>query len=339
MKTIILPNDCVVCTHTSDWHLASVPPGRRRNDYQEAILKKISFVRDLTAQLNGINLTSGDAFHIKNPRSFSNNLSMIAGTMQLLGSFPQGKVLGIPGNHDCLFDHSDALSLSSQPLGILMASGVYHNVAEESVLLRSQDGSVSVLVEGLPYVEEKKALELLVEKGEEGTTPPGVDYRVMLLHAYGAPGGAGNLFGADVIGYNQLESLEYDVVFWGHDHSRKKTVQVGNTLHVNLGSLARAALSSDEVDRPVVASVLYFQKEGFKYKEVKIPVQPLDVAFTTADKATEKVRQSDEVNEFFEAMEEATDNVASDDDPRQILKTLCGENAVLFDTVIGVCEL
>jgi hypothetical protein len=82
-------------------------------------------------------------------------------------------------------------------------------------------------------------------------------------------------------------------LLWGHDHSRKETETVGNITHVNLGSMARAAFSYDEKDRPVVATILSFAQDGIRYKEKDIPVKPLEVVFVHADKGVERAGKAE----------------------------------------------
>jgi hypothetical protein len=112
---------------------------------------------------------------------------------------------------------------------------------------------------------------------------------------------------------------------------------VGNVTHVNLGSLARAALNDDENDRPVCATILSFGKEGIKYKEKHVPVQPLEVAFKGADKPIEQVRKQEIVTNFFNAMDEAVDGIESVD-PREIIIKLCPVKTIQ-DLTFELCEL
>ena len=146
------------------------------------------------------------------------------------------------------------------------------------------------------------------------------------------------MFG-EAIGYNQIKDVDYDFLLWGHDHSRHETVKVGTPTHINLGSLARAAYDYDELDRPVVATILSFSEEGVKYKEKEVPVTPLAIAFKTADKPVVDVVKSDEIKEFFAAMEEQVGGIESTD-PREILKTLCpADEPELLEMVNELCEL
>lgn len=335
MKIVKLndPKGRVNLVWSSDWHLTEVPPARRRDDYRNAVLGKINFIRELVTKINGAGLCGGDVFHYKQPRHAGNAFRLIIDLYHALRSFPQGCVYGSIGNHDISFDRMD--SLPHQPLGLLTASGVYHNLNTEPIAFVNEDHSIKVTVETFPYLSHGRALQAIL-----GASPrlPGVTARVGIVHAYGHPGDAGSLFGETTIGYNQLADADFDFLLWGHDHSRKETETVGNVTHVNLGSLARAALVYDEVERPVVATILSWSANGFAYKEVEIPVTPLEIAFQTADKGMDKVDKSPEMEEFFAGMDESMAGMEITD-ARTVLTELCASEPKLMALIMELCEL
>lgn len=334
MLKVKLPNDKVNLVYSTDWHLSATAPGRRSDDYQASVLGKLDFIRELTERLHGVSLCGGDVFHVKLPKSPANSLHLLGKLIRTLRKFPTGCVYGAVGNHDLSWDRVD--SLPHQPLGIVIASDAYRNLAEESVLFTNQDESVNVLVESFPYAHGELALQQLLAAKPR---PAGVQYRVGILHAYGKPGAMGSMFGEPIIGYDELAELDYDFLCWGHDHSRHETETVGNVTHVNLGSLARAALDTDQTDRPVACAIMSFASDGIRYKEKEIPVKPLELAFVAADKSVEKVANSEDVQAFFAEMDEQVEGMESTD-PREVLRTLCPpEEVKLFNLVSELCEL
>src|SRR5271157_4014072 len=116
LEVVKLPHARINFVWITDLHMSAIPPGRRGDDYAEAIFDKLRFVRDLTEKLNGICLIGGDVFHNKHPKSPGNSLGLIEESIHLFSSFPFGRVWGAIGNHDLLNDRLD--SLPSQPLGI-----------------------------------------------------------------------------------------------------------------------------------------------------------------------------------------------------------------------------
>jgi hypothetical protein len=192
------------------------------------------------------------------------------------------------------------------------------------------------LVEAFPYDDELVTLERILERGK--TRPKGIDYRIGIVHQFGTPGNRGNLYNSIKIGYNELKDVEYDFLFWGHDHSRKKTMTVGNVTHINVGSMARAAFDYDELDRPVVAVILAMGKDGVKIQEKPIPVKHIDLVFSKADKGMEQVRKSDAVTELFSEMDEAVSGIdIGSADFHAVLRALCPDDPKLVQFVEELC--
>jgi DNA repair exonuclease SbcCD nuclease subunit len=328
------PKNRVNLVWTTDWHFSDVPPGRRRDDYRRALLDKLEFVRTMTERLHGAALCGGDVFHNKKPHHNGNSLRLIIDLINSLRRFPHGRVFGSIGNHDIQYDRMD--SLPRQPLGLLIAVGAYHDLNREEMLFVNQDESVKVSVETFPYAEGDETIMHIMNAPPR---QPGVKYRVGIVHAYGHSGDAGSMFGTRTIGYNELDGNDFDILLWGHDHSRHGVDECGKTTHVNLGSMARAAFNYDELDRPVVASILSFQPDGtWQYGEKPIPVRPIEQVFAAADKGVETVAKSEEIADFFAGMDEAVSGIEVSD-PRAVIHELCGDDAKLESLIIEVCDL
>jgi len=333
MSSKVVKHDKLNFVFISDLHFSAIPLGRRSDDYVEALFAKLEFVRELTQKIKGVCLVGGDVFHHKLPKHPGNSLAMIERLIRVFGSFPTGQVVGTEGNHDLSFDSH--ASLPNQPLGILIAAGVYHNLVEEPALFVNQDESVKVSVESFPYVSGERVLKQIL-----GAPPrlPGITARVGLVHAYGQPGNEGTMYGEPKIGYNQLKNSDFDCLFWGHDHSRSGIEEVGNVTHVRLGSLARAAFDYDELDRVVAAAVFSFAIDGTRCKEVPIPVKPIDLVFSKSDKGMEQVRKSDAVTELFAEMDEAVGEIdINSADFHAVLRALCPDDPKLVQFVEELC--
>jgi DNA repair exonuclease SbcCD nuclease subunit len=331
---IRLPFPEVNFVYTTDWHLTDIAPGARTGNYVEEILAKVAFTSELTRTLNGIGLCGGDVFHVKNPDSKANSFSLERKLSLAMQRFPQGRVYGAIGNHDLWQDRMD--SLPKQPLGSIIASGVYHDLSAQHVIFENEDASVRVLVEALPYHEnDGEALEAVLARPER---PADVTHRILLMHQYGHTGGESNMFGHRTIGYDELAEADYDVMLWGHDHSREKTVRVGNVLHIRLGSLARAAFAHDEIDRPIAAAALSFSSEKVKFREHVIPVKPLELAFVAAHKTVEKVHIDHDVSAFFETLGATVDAIETSD-PREVVHQLCAGDREVEAEILQACGL
>jgi len=333
MVRIQLPHDKINLVWVTDLHFSEIPPGRRGDDYKGALFAKVDFWSDLTTKLHGVGICGGDVFHEKRPKHPANSFNLIVGLLHAFRKFPTGCIYGSVGNHDLTNDRMD--TLPHQPLGLLIAAGVYRDLNREPVLFSNADNTVTVQVQTFPYADGEKTLQALLEAGPRH---PEAKYRVGVVHSYGESGDGGTLWGEPKIGYNKLAKLDFDFLLWGHDHSRKETETVGNITHVNLGSMARAAFSYDEKDRPVVAAIISFAEDGVRYKEKPIPVKPLEVAFVHADKGVEKINKSIDVLEFFSQMDEAVDGIETSE-PREVLKTLAGDDPNLLQLVMELCNL
>lgn len=317
MKNVRIDHDVVNFVYTTDWHLSDVAPGKRLSTYREEILAKLDFSIALANKINAISLCGGDVYHAKNPFARGNSFSLQTRLENTLRRCLTGTEYGTHGNHDISADRQE--SIPHQPFGTLVASGAFTDLSTESAIFENRDGTIRVQVDAYPFTsDDMMALDRVLHAPPRA---PGVDYRIVLMHQYGAPGDAPTLFGHPIIGFDRMAECDYDVALWGHDHSRTETVQVGNCTHVRLGSLSRASLAEDEVDRPISAAIFSFTPEGIRYQEKVIPAKPLHVAFTVADRLVEKVRESDDVTNFFTRMDKAVADIESND-ARQILRDL-----------------
>lgn len=327
---VVAHEDKVNLTFVTDIHLADRTPGRRRDNYKEAILNKLQYASQLTNKVRGVCICGGDVFHRKAPSQ--NSHSLVEASTNVFRSFPGECVYGVVGNHD--FSEDNIETLPKQPLGVLIAAGVYRSITEP-VLFTPRDESIEVMVIGFDYKDTETTLEALESVKLHISSFTG--YKVAVIHQVGRPGEDGDFFGEKTIGYNSLTKYGFDIVLWGHDHSRVDLKKVGNTYHLHYGSLSRASLSTDEVDRPVVVPVISFSKDGIKIVEKEIPVTPLEACFNVADTVVRKVTKSEDMKMFLDDMEEQVSEVESDE-PLEILEVIC-EDKVVKDLIKDYCEL
>lgn len=283
---------------------------------------------------SAICLVGGDVFHSKTPKSPANSLSLIREAIEVFGEFPGGRVYGIVGNHDIQFDRLD--TLSQQPLGILIEAGVYAPIGREPLYIQTHRPEPwMVQIDGFDFAEQGATYASLRHSGERHGE---ATYRLGLVHASGCSGDSREFFGTTLIGYNQLRKLDYDVLLWGHDHSRTETEACGNVTHINLGSLARAALSADEVERKVSAVLMRLTPDEFKIKEVPLQVLPIEQAFRTEDKQVLEVSEGAEITKFFSSLSESVGEITSSD-PLTVIETLCKNEPTVCSHIKELCSL
>jgi DNA repair exonuclease SbcCD nuclease subunit len=344
MPTFKVPGPEVVFTYGTDLHIAALPPGKRRGGYREDILAKVQWWSDLTWKLGAVGLCGGDVFHVKNPRSNSNSFGVVNDTIHAMGSFPGGLIYGCVGNHDVTGDN--LTTLPDQPLGVLMSAGVFRPVGADDhdpVIFETEDG-LRVRVDSYDWMPGPELLALLqaqtsqVEGWEQNQQDHPWHRRIAIVHSFQQPGKSGAMFDDFALGHEDLKGTDYDVILYGHDHSRKGIARydTGPT-HVQLGSLSRAALSTDEVDRDVAIAVIRLSHTSVDISEMKVPVKPLTLAFHTADLVVEKVDKRSDVQAFFATLETQAKEVQSEN-PLEILATLTDDPAII-GTIKEVCEI
>lgn len=308
----------------TDLHLSDEPPGRRSDAYTDQIFTKLEQVRGLCHQHDAICLVGGDVFHVKNPKSSANSHSLIRRSIELFGAFPTGRVYGCVGNHDIRYDRLD--TLPEQPLGVLAEAGVYKII----------DGSVmfgDIQIDSYDYAESGLIYQRLKTSGERKGR-----HRFGIVHASACQGDSREFFGDTIIGYNQLADLDYDILMWGHDHTRVETQQSGNVVHINMGSLSRASLSEDETDRQISAVMISVTGEEITITELPLEVVPLAQAFRIEDKAITEIKESNGMKQFFSELSESVQGIQSSD-PIEVLESLCKEDTALLAHVKEKCKL
>ena len=322
----------------TDIHLSDRAPGRRSDAYRDQIFDKLRQVRKICEDNHAICLVGGDVFHIKAPKSPANSLSLIREAIEVFGEFPGGCVYGCVGNHDIQNDRMD--TLPHQPLGILIEAGVYKPLNTESLVVEVRQEAllgpcITLQVDTWDYAEPDQLYPALKESGDR---PEGVDYRLGIIHASGCSGDTKQFGETSIIGYNQLRKLDYDIMLWGHDHTRTETERCGNITHINLGSIARAALSADEADRPVSAVLLHFTPDGAKIKEIPLKVAPLEQAFRVEDKRVLDVKDGAEMKAFFSELSESVEEIESTD-TITVIEALCKDDPKLCAHIKEKCNL
>lgn len=328
----------IVLTFITDIHISGIPPGRRQDDYLKSILDKVNFAADITKKYKAIGLCGGDVFHTKNYKSRANSLNVISDSIKAFSNFPSGGIYGIVGNHDISEDNLE--TLSKQPLGVLIAADVYRSISNKSLHLNVNDGDIgsfSVEVVGFDYKDSEGTMEAIKAYYETNGPKRSNEYRVALIHQMGHPGKSKDFFGEKTIGYDDLKKYDFDIVLWGHDHSRIEPTMSGETLHLHYGSLSRASLASDEVDRDVVIPLITFSRDHVKYKEIKVPTTPLAVAFELTEKKVKDESKDKDVKDFFADIDDKLSE-SSSEDPVEILKEVCEEKDII-NIIMEHCEL
>ncbi len=301
MRPLILINDIHGDTRT---------PAGRKDDWWAAIRGKLEQVLTVAVRLNAAAICiAGDLFHAK--------------TRQL-GIWPNGThevvsfyldwarrahasdidVLVIPGNHDEVFDRLD--SVERQPLGALLASGLFCDVSYKGVEIGGW------WVSGVPYPD---ALDLANLK----RVPAPPTYRLpglLMLHCFAEKRG-GEFFGEPVHAYSDVRVPGVAFYHYGHDHSDHGIVktETGET-HIQIGALGRGSLSGDEVNRAPQLAVLRIVDGKPEAQAFRLKVAPAEDVFNFEAKARRDA-ETNVIAEFVTHLDTLTIQTA-DELPKQI---------------------
>ena len=273
-------NDCQGLLFIGDPHIASRAPGFRKDDYPEAILKKLKWALDFAREHRLRPVLLGDLFDF--PRDNANWL--IVRLLSILD-----KTLAISGNHDC---KENTLG-ENDTLSVLVAAGALRLLDEQ----RPWVGTIAnrpVIVGGTCWGER---------------IPKSFDPAPHLLHSGLRTKDSGLVFWIThhdlrFPGYEESARLDcreipgIDVVINGHIHRDLGQIQSGQTLWINPGNISRIARS--DASRAHVPSVLHVDLASGSVNATRIPVphDPFDKVFhadlesqSTADQGSLFVRE------------------------------------------------
>lgn len=247
-------NDYAGILCVGDPHLATRPPGFRKDDYAKAILAKLKFCVNHARENRLLLVLLGDLFH--HPRDISNWM-----LVELISLFGDEPAYTVAGNHDC---HENALT-DDDTLSVLAAAGAVR------------------LLDRSPWRGEMNGCKVVVGGTSWGQSLP----------KQFARDGAGRVFwithhdvrfpGYEETGrFGCYEIDGVDVVINGHIHRTLEDVTVGRTTWMNPGNICR--VSRSEITRAHKPAVLRLNvsSDGYSTERVEVPHQPFDEVFHPA---------------------------------------------------------
>ena len=166
----------------------------------------------------------------------------------------KGKFIATPGNHDLLHNNFNALDRTT--LGSLALTGA----------LRLEFNSFKIGTAEFQISHVIKNLET-IPVDEENT-------KILLGHNYIEPiGTAKEWFTKD-----EIRTLNYKLVFLGHDHQPHEEEMVGNSILIRMGSLTRIDTQPYNMKR----KVYYYQldSETLEYERYEVPHKSASEIYT-----------------------------------------------------------
>jgi DNA repair exonuclease SbcCD nuclease subunit len=182
--------------YRTDTHVCDRSPVSWKGDYAAEIWSVLGQVGQY-AEEYGANavLDGGDYFHVKSATRNSHALVVQSARIHRAYSCP---TFAIPGNHDIAYNNLE--TLSRQPLGVLLESGVFTRL-EEHVF---RDGDLQVRVVGMPYSPFRTLADLRAIKKKPGDT-----FLVAVVHQLAGedpPPNVEDFFNEPVFRYGDLVS-------------------------------------------------------------------------------------------------------------------------------------
>lgn len=273
-KTVILT--------LGDVHIADKTPAFRIDDYRETMFQELDMVKEqCLVEKAAALLITGDIFNEKIAARVSH--SIVLETVKKFKTFPC-PVYSIIGNHD--INHNRMDTLPKQPLGVVFASDALKKL--DSVTIGGID------VRGVHFNEDNNHDTLAFKK--EGKP------LIAVCHVLATPKG-GDFFGEPIFSYEKLAEggSEVDVYVFGHYHHDQGIQTVGDKQFVNLGALARGALSKENVDRAVKMGKIVYDGKSLTCSEIILPVRPSSEIFDMGKKEEIDKRET-EIEKFVSSL-------------------------------------
>jgi DNA repair exonuclease SbcCD nuclease subunit len=275
----------------TDVHVSDNSPSSWKGDYPAEIwsdLKQIGALakkHDCTAVLDG-----GDYFHVKAPTR--NSHALVAKSAVIHSDYPC-PVYIVTGNHDV--KHNNLDTLPEQPLGVLLESGVFLPLVDQTF---ERDGVV-VRVVGVPYnINLNLATLRGIRKGSE-------DYLVVVAHTLASkkpPAQVEDFFGEPVFKYEDLiRDKGPDIWLFGHWHQDQGIEVLDDVYFVNQGSVSRGSLVRENLTRIPKVALLSFDKTTFSVTPIELDVLPASEVFDL-EKKERRDQESKTIETFVDKM-------------------------------------
>lgn len=248
---------------SSDEHLADLNPGFRKDNYRDAILEKIAWQGRFAGQLNAnALLRGGDFWHVKEANKTT--MATVVKSVSLHRQFAC-PTYAMAGNHD--MSKNDPTSIDRQPLGVLLRSGVFRELKDETFI----SGTLKVRVIGVDYttdLADERLRELVAKKDDDV-------YTIAFVHALAAMAPTERIqsfFGERIFDYRDLVFDGCpDVYIFGHYHKDQGITDHLGVRFINLGAISRGALTFENLERkPKIASIIC-NSQGISVEEHIVP--------------------------------------------------------------------
>jgi len=255
----------------TDVHAADKGPSSWKGDYPAEIRSNLVQIGEI-ARKHGATavLDGGDFFHVKD--AVKNSHALVKDIMSLHNEYYPCPVYCVEGNHDIV--GNNLTTLSKQPLGVLIESGVFRELREEVFT----DGLDQVRIVGFPYSSERTLREI-----QEARKQPGDTCLIAVVHALAGenpPANVEDFFGEPVFRYDtMIVEGGPDVLLFGHWHRDQGIVQLEGRFFVNQGAVSRGALVRENLERTPKVALIEVADGVITVKAMPLTVLPAEEVF------------------------------------------------------------
>jgi len=241
-----------------DIHFADNAPSSRIDDYEAAMFDKIRQIKNLMLEHDASAfISTGDVFHHPTPSKTSHRL-----VSRIIKEFEGFRFLTVAGNHDLYHGRLD--SLPQQPLGVLFQTGTCEDIDASHIDFTLED--LNVKVAGVAYGKTLDDYKN-IKKNDS-------DFLLAVVHEFCDASGS-DFFGEKRWSFIDMADSEVDYTLVGHDHSPQKFFEYGGKVFDQPGSLMRGSLTTDNIDRDVVVTLLTVEKfeNDVRFRQRRIPLK------------------------------------------------------------------
>jgi len=311
---------------SSDEHLADLAPGFRKDDYRASILKKLEWQGDMARKFKSdAILRGGDFFHVKPANKTTMRTMAMAARIHRKYHCP---TYAVAGNHD--MSNNDPGSVPSQPLGVMLGSGVFLPLRDETFT----SGTMKLRVVGVEYTTDLDVdgLHDLIRKKDE-------TYTVAFVHALASMAPEEKIqsfFNERIFDYRDLVFNGCpDVYVFGHYHKDQGIVEHMGTKFVNLGAISRGALTFENLERQPKVSLIKANSQGVFVEEHVVPHEDaLEIFDLERKKRMDK--EVRDIDDFIARMK--ADASSGEDDSLESRKKEMDKYPELRDTMFELLE-
>jgi predicted phosphodiesterase len=153
-------------------------------------------------------------------------------------------------------------------LGVLFETNTFVKNFDSHQTLFEKD-SLKVRIVGVPYhgvTYDRSYIKDLCQKKED-------EFLFVHMHLLASKEG-GTLFeGEDILSYQELLSLDADVFAFGHWHMDQGITTINNKTIINVGSVTRGSLSTDDLKRTPSVVLVEFDNKGIRCTKIPLRVK------------------------------------------------------------------